>query len=172
MLSFTRIALAATAVSIVGLFGLTLASPSIAPSIAPRSAPSPAIDTSTWTPYVSDRYGFSISHPAGWTELPAASTWSLADHDPLSSAWENFRAPDSSIRVSAWSVPVEPGTTAEAWIQTYCPFLHQTCSVPHGQTVAVTLDGYPGSLVQYAEDTQAFIQIDDRMYVVAAWRRR
>jgi hypothetical protein len=65
---------------------------------------------------------------------------------------------------------VEPGTTAEAWIQTYCPFLHQTCSVPHGQTVAVTLDGYPGSLVQYAEDTQAFIQIDDRMYVVAAWR--
>jgi hypothetical protein len=168
MLSFTRVALAATVFLIVGLSGLTLVSPSLDPGSDPSG---PAIDTSAWTPYVSDRYGFSIGHPAGWTELPADHTWTLgADHDWLSSAPENFRAPDSTIRVSAWSVPIEPGTTAETWIQTYCPYLHQTCTDLQDRTVPVTMDGHPGSLVQYAEDTQAFIQVDDRMYVVAAWQ--
>ncbi len=134
-----------------------------------RGASQAPLDTSTWTTYVSDRYGFSIDHPAGWTERPADHTWTLAaDTDWLSSATEQFHGPE--LLVSAWSLPVEPGTTAEAWLQAYCPSLHATCTGLEDQTVTVTLDGHPGSLVRYAEDTQAFILVDDRIYVVAAWQ--
>ena len=31
------------------------------------------------------------------------------------------------------------------------------------------MDGHPGLLVRFADDTQAFILVGDRMYVVAVW---
>ena len=46
------------------------------PMASPDASQAP-IDTSTWTSYASDRYGFSIGHPADWVEVPADHTWSL-----------------------------------------------------------------------------------------------
>ena len=34
----------------------------------------------------------------------------------------------------------------------------------------VTMDEHPGVLFVYHSDAQAFVLVDDRMYVVAAWR--
>ena len=43
------------------------------------------------------------------------------------------------------------------------------CDPLSDRDIAVTVDGHPGSLVQFDEDTQAFILVGDRMYVVAVW---
>ncbi len=176
----TKVALAAVTVAVLGRFGPGLfgsvatpgSAPSPSPSSSPGASPSTPIDTSEWTDYVSDRYGFSIGHPVDWVEVPAAHTWNLTtDADWLSPAQERFQAPDSSIGVGSWSVPVEPGTTTDAWIAAYCP-LNKTapCPPPADRIVAVTMDGHPGSLVRFDGDTQAFILVGDRMYVVAVWR--
>ena len=44
----------------------------------PAASASP-IDTAGWVTIVSDRYGFSIGHPAGWTEMPAERSWTLEE---------------------------------------------------------------------------------------------
>ncbi len=168
MLSFARVA-AAIALIIGGFFSLNLSATGATAAASPSSGP--ALDTSAWTTYTSDRYGFSIGHPADWTERPADHTWTLpADADWLSTASEGFIAPGESILATAWSVAVDPGTTADAWIAAYCP-LNQTspCPPPADRTVAVTLDGHPGSLVQFDGDTQAFFLVGNRMYMVAVW---
>jgi hypothetical protein len=175
-----RITRVAVAVVIVGQFGVNLFAsgpalgsvPSPMPTAAIASAAPSAspIDTAAWTTYVSDRYGFSISHPADWTERPADHTWTLAD-DWLSSASEGFKAPGESILATAWSVAVDPGTTAEAWLAAYCPVTTTPCTGLQDRTTMVTMDRHPGSLVQFADDTEAFVLVDDRMYVVAVWER-
>jgi hypothetical protein len=71
--------------------------------------------------------------------------------------------------VSAWSVAVEPGTTAAAWLATHCQ-LDASCSAVEDETEAVTIDGHPGALVRSTDDALAFALVDDRMYVVAVWR--
>ena len=85
-------------------------------------------DPSDWVIYSSDRYGFSVGYPAGWTHRPAERDWTYeADTvDPSNPAMEHFVAPDGNVGVSAWSVPLGPDTTSEgwpgfeAWVQAYC----------------------------------------------------
>jgi hypothetical protein len=149
------------------------------PSTTPASpSPSPStslLDPSPWTTYTSSRYGFSIAHPADWTEVPADHDWALpADADWLNTAAESFKAPGEAVRVSAWSVSIHPAELLDrptlTWIaNAYCPLNTTPCDRLESRTVAVTMDGHPGSLVQFADDTQAFILVDDRMYVVAVW---
>jgi hypothetical protein len=38
------------------------------------------------------------------------------------------------------------------------------------RAVAVSMDGHAGLLVPFTDDVQAFILVDNRMYVVAEWR--
>ena len=149
----------------------TPASPRASTTPSPQPSPSP-IDITTWRNYVSARYGFSIGHPADWTERPADHVWTLAaDAAWLSSASEGFIAPAQSILATAWSVAVKPGTTVRAWVQAYCLIVDNTspCATIQDRAIAVTVDGHAGSLVPFTEDTQAFILVDNQMYVVAVW---
>ena len=41
---------------------------------------------------------------------------------------------------------------------------------PQGSTVPASMDGHAGRLVLFKSDTQAFIPVGDRLYVVACWR--
>ena len=190
----TRVAVAAITVVVVACAGPNLPGPSAGSSPAPGSvaaptptpvivpasaspspsapaSPSPSpLDTSTWTTYTSDRYGFSIGHPADWAERPADHTWTLAaDADWQSPASERFNKGEE-ILATAWSVAVAPGMTAEAWLAAYCPLAANTpCSGLQDRTTAVTMDGHSGSLVQFDSATEAFALVGDRMYVVAVW---
>lgn len=194
-----RLAAAIAAVIVIGaalLIGLNLGTgssnvggpggpgptPAPTPSAPPPSAspqPSLASGTATWTTYTSNRYGFSIGHPANWTERPATSTWALpagngsagagGPDDPMGTSTEGFIAPGQTILASAWSVAVAPGTSAEAWIQAYCPKATTPCTgIPTG-SVPVTMDGHAGSLVRFGDDVEAFVLVNNRMYVVAEW---
>jgi len=142
--------------------------PSPSPSTEPSAGPTP-IDTTTWTRYTSDRYGFSIAHPDDWTERPAADVWAYPDDiDWTSKASEGFLAPD--YVVTAWSVPVGPGTSAETWIEDYCALNTKPCTAIQDQGVPASIDGHDGLLVPFLDDLQAFVLVEDRMYVVAIWQ--
>jgi hypothetical protein len=143
---------------------------------SPTTAPTPSpnlLDTSTWTTYVSERYGFSIAHPADWTEDPSDHVWTLAmDADSQNTAAENFilEIEDQGIRVSGWSVAVEPGTSIDSWLQAYCPKNTGPCTRIRDRAVAATADGHDGSLVLFDGDVQAFFLVDGRIYAIACWR--
>lgn len=142
-----------------------------APASPPSIQPSPTPITATWITYVSNRYGFSIGRPADWTVRPAANEWSFpADADFLTAASEGFIGPGQSILATAWSVAVKPGTTAAAWLQTYCPKTTTPCTGIQSRTIAATMDGHAGIIVPFTNDVEAFILVNNRMYVVAEWR--
>ncbi len=156
------------------------------PSIAPTaSTPAATIDMSDWVSYTSDRYGFQIGYPPDWEVWPADRDWSFgADAtDFLSPAHEAFIAPERAVRVSAWSVPLDPGTSVktsadiETWIETYCERTgNAPCTSIAERAVPLCLerrDCHPGLLVPFGEDVQAFfsggIYDDGAMTVVAVW---
>jgi hypothetical protein len=88
----------------------------------------------------------------------------------MTQATEGFIAPDAAVLVSAWSVAVPPGTSANTWIQTYCPKSTAPCTAIQARAVPVNMDGHAGVLVPFTSDVQAFILVGNRMYVVAEWR--
>lgn len=153
------------------------ASPTASP--APQTPSSDLLDTSTWTTYVSERYGFSIAYPADWRSddrPPPDHDWTLANDTPSfeSTATENFVLPieNQGIRVSAWSVAVDPGTTVEAWIEAYCTAEGAPC--PNVSDLAIeVIEG--GSLqrvllVNVADAPHAFFLNADRILVIACWQ--
>ena len=157
--------------------------PSVEPSVGP--SPSPAattsvLDTSAWTTYTSSRYGFTIAHPADWSEVPADHDWSFESEPQAwdSSGTESFTAEGTAegqgVRVSAWSATVDPGTTVEQWIEAYCMAQDYTAACPGilDRLVNVqTGDQRPG-LAQYGSnlDTIAYFLDGQTVYVVAIWR--
>lgn len=151
--------------------GALPATPSPSPSASPTQGP---IDTSSWIPFVSGRYGFSIAHPDDWEPNRAARDWAFPA-DALAavpgSATELFESttnPDTlGVWVAAWSVQVAPGTMAAEWIADYCSY---KCRSGREQTVPATLDGHAGLLLPSGGEVHAFFLVDDRMYVVALWR--
>jgi hypothetical protein len=185
MPTFMRLAAAIAIVAVVGAGALIYANrepgvggqptPTAVPTVtdsAALSSTGPPIGTSTWIAFHSDRYGFTISHPVGWTEHPADHDWTVeGDADQwLSTGQDAFIGSD--VRVSAWSVAVEPGTFAEEWIQAYCPMVSEPCTGIQDRGTPVFIeprDQHPGLLVPFADDTQAFILDGDRMHVVAVW---
>jgi hypothetical protein len=142
------------------------------PEAAPTAAPS--LDVSSWETYTSPRYGLSIAHPADWTVEPGDHDWSLdTDAEWPNTAADKFSAPDDHIAVAAWSVPVEPGTDLNAWIQTYCEKNTKPCTGLQARAEPVYAeprDRHLGTLIRFQDDVQAFFLNGDRIYVVASWR--
>jgi hypothetical protein len=193
-----RAAAAVAIVAIASLAAITLSGfggtprPSPAPSPSPSASasilPSPSatvsIDTSTWTNYTSSRYGFTIGHPTAWTVEPASRAWTIAADakDFLTPGAEAFVAPGRAIRVTAWAVPLEAGTTVEtkddivAWLNDYCPHSDSTpCDGIRDRSVAMCnehRDCHPGLLVPFDSEVMAFFSagtFQDEMVVVAVW---
>ena len=159
------------------------AAPSTTPSAAPSAVPSPTpavsaalgpIDTAVWKSYTSTRYGFSISHPADWTITSSDRVWAFPADAVCCPppGTETFHTPADDVGVSVWSVALTPGTSADAWIKAYCDVMEAgpQCTALQSQTVAADMDGHAGRLVLFRDDTQAFITVGNRIYVVACWR--
>jgi hypothetical protein len=109
---------------------ISLAPASSTSSVAPSSA-SPNVDligdwldTARWTTYASDRYTFTIGHPADWTVIESAHVWDQETDsiDWDSGAMEVFVPPDNTISIylAAWSVRVDPQTKLAEWVQAFC----------------------------------------------------
>ena len=167
------------------------AAPTVPPTPAESARPIEKPDwdpyeTDAWDTYVSDRYGFTIGHPPSWAEMPAERSWTLeddaegADDDWLSPGADAFFG--DNVRVSAWSVPVDPQTTpettaaVETWVQDYCERVSGTaCEGIFDRAVPLCVevrDCHPGLLVPFESEVMAFMTggiFHDRMTVVAVW---
>jgi hypothetical protein len=184
-----RLAAAIAIVAVVGIGAMFLirgpgtgvgGTPTPSPTVLPMATTAPTtaaqsvaerLDITKWTAYVSSRYGFSIARPVGWTQKQVSDhDWTLAaDHDWQSTASEGFVAGDDSIYVTAWSVAVPAGTSADAWILAYCQSgATGPCTGLKAASTPVTMDGHPGVLIN-TDDTEAFTLVGRRMYVVALW---
>ena len=193
MNSMAKLAVAAAAVVVAALLGFNYVattssvggpglgvSPSPTPTAAPPSpeptgSPSPSpIDTSAWTPFVSERYGLSLAHPDDWSVEPGDHDWTLeTDAAWPNTAAEKFSSADGHIAIAAWSVAVDPDTTLEEWIQTYCEVNTTPCTGIQDRAVSTAAGAggqEPGLLVPFEGDIQAFFLSGDRIYVVASWR--
>ena len=102
----------------------TLSSPAATP-VTMSPSPSP-IDTTTWIPYKSKQFGFTLKHPPGWTVEPADGAWSVKAEkkEPGGGSHEGFSAPGGDVYVTAWSTPAKgiPETLegVAAWIEEFC----------------------------------------------------
>jgi hypothetical protein len=153
-----------------GFGGTPTPSPTLTPTAAAAATLGP-IDTSTWTTYISNRYGFSIGRPANWKVKQVSNhDWTVsADHDWQTTASEGFAAADESVYATAWSVAVPAGTSADAWILAYCQSgATGPCTGLQAASTPVSMDGHPGVLIN-TMDTEAFTLVANRMYVVAVW---
>jgi len=184
-----RLVAAIAIIAVVGYAGLSflnprpgvggLPSPTPSPTVSPSPGPTATpeltqIDTADWTTYTSERYGFSIDHPPGWEERPSEHLWAMATDgaDWMNTGAEVFvdPTPNQGIRVSVWSVVIEPGSTVEAVLETYCTTNKNTpCTDIQARSAPVTMDGHAGFRPAFDQDTQAFFLIDDRMYGVSMW---
>jgi hypothetical protein len=150
----------------------TAVSPTPSPTAAPTSSPN-LLDTSTWTTYVSQRYGLSIAYPADWVAEPADHDWTLAkDAVWPNEATEHFvGGPNGAqVAVSTWSAAVDPGTSIDSWLQAYCQKNNVQCTSIQSRAVAATMDGHAGTLVPFDEVPHALFLVDGRIYVIACWR--
>jgi hypothetical protein len=187
-----RLAAAVIVAAVVGYVALVNGLVPIGPSA--RSSPTPAptpvesfpaigpaptvepIDTSGWGLYVSARNWLGIEFPRDWTFRYATSDWTPSKTTWESSGVDTFIAPGDDIRFSTFSALVEPGTSLEAWIQTYCEKNSEPCTGIQDRADAISAgepsDGgpHPGLLVPFDRDMAAFFLDADRIYVVHSWQ--
>ena len=139
------------------------------------------IDASTWTPYTSERYGFTIAHPPDWIVTPSQRTWTIADSTQFNNdAQEWFLAPDDDILVTAWATPYAGEATLvglQTWVERYCVESGSANCATVGDRAVRLCNGrqacQPGLLVPFEEDVQAFLtggRHSGRIVAVASWR--
>jgi hypothetical protein len=90
------------------------------------------LETSTWATASSERYQFTIGHPASWSVIESSHTWDQAT-DSInfdSGGMEVFVPPDDtlSIYLAAWAVDVAPSTTLHEWAQVFCDQYVASCT--------------------------------------------
>ena len=132
------------------------------------------IDTSSWLPFVSEHYGFSIAYPPDWSAHQGRGDWTFPEDTAWPdgvevSDWFYFEPPGGpSVAASVWSVGLEPGTSADEWFLDYCSVDVTPCDGDE-EWVTAGLEGHEGRLVR-ASDPLAYFGIGDRIYMLAVWQ--
>jgi hypothetical protein len=185
------VALAAVAVMVLAVAGLGVsriapdggnvggppparsASPSPSPSDAPSADPAPIPTTLTIPPmqqtFVSERHGYGISYPAGWSSSPATQTWWPPD-------WKAGRSPsepfdflddgDGPPWFRAASAPLPDGLlNVNDWIDEYLIFGDPNCVPPRESQELISIDGAPGRIWDDCGTVEATIVVDGRVYM-------
>jgi hypothetical protein len=121
------------------------------PTVAPNS-PTPTVDTTSWVPFTSAFYGFSVRHPAGWTVTPGSGHWSLTNQPDA--ATDILADPTGPMLVCChvpnfmgYEAPVPAGMTPQAFIAAYAPVVNASaCYPPPSAIVQATVDGHPAEI--------------------------
>jgi hypothetical protein len=186
-----RLAAVVAILAVVGVGALTFfrgpgfgtSTPTLEPTASPLPTAMPfstlaPLDPPSFRQYTSPLYGFTIGHPAEFVEESAIRPWSFevdAAAFPADGSEDNFiGGPDGAqVRVSAWSLAVTPGTTIDAWIESYCTAQGEPCPSPRDRATDVTAaagDQPAGLLLNAAGGATAFFLDADRIFVVRCWQ--
>ncbi len=139
-----------------------------APTATAASTPLATYDTSSWVPFESTRYGFTISVPGPWLKLPSDRDWDVGmAKQPGTSAADRFEPPSQSMVVAGWRVNLAPGETADTWLAEYIGIGVPSCAAQ--AATPITIDGLPGYLLDCTELSQAIVTKGDHVYLFAIW---
>ena len=173
-LSFLRPGADQSAVGGISPTPTPTSTPTATPVDVTPTEPSPVPPPAPETVFTSDRFGYSLRYPAGWTATPANGEWTLAA-DPKNPGTEHSDhfiderlAGNLQTFMTAWSAPLD-GMTADEWIRAYCASSQDdpgSCEAWAMTLKPIQADGHDG----FADTGTAFIPVGDRMYAVAIWR--
>ena len=145
----------------------------------PTPLPTLSLDTSTWTPFSSARYGFTLAYPESWTAIPATRDFVLesdrttSDVD-VSDLFVDQRVPgNAQILLSSFAATVPSGMSDGAWIDAYgapAPGDTSGCKQRSSEMTAITVDGRAGLLATNCDWYDAFVFVEGRVYVFTVWR--
>lgn len=172
MNTFSKVAVAAVAVIAVGYLGLTVLRPggpgagggpsalpsaTVAPTatLAPTPSPSPTPSPAPTAPpltgqFTSDRHGFSIAYPEGWTTRPATAPWTAGYLDFGGEDGDLMYDPvlESNLFLAIASQPLDD-QTPETWLTEMWQMVvdDEPASVAcQTQARAITIGGAAGSI--------------------------
>ena len=149
------------------------ASSSPSPSDAPSADPAPIPTTLTIPPmqqtFFSERYGYTVSYPAGWSSSSAAQTWWPPDWKAGGSPGEPFdvmAVQDETLGLRVASAPLPEGLpNVNDWIDEYLTFGDPNCVPPRERQESISIDGAPGRLRDACREIEATVVVDGRVYM-------
>jgi hypothetical protein len=194
MNAYTRLAAAAVVAVVVAggalyLFGqrggvgtprpTAVPTPVVTPSPPAASAvPAPTIplDVTTWTPFTTSLYGYTIAYPTGWQRSPATEIWAGQSSYDMWASTANAPWADKTyfgpagITMTGLATVIPAGTSEEAWIDAYlAPPVGETptCIELAKDMTAIVIDGKPARLAVRCGNQVAFVSDGNRMFVFA-----
>jgi hypothetical protein len=140
-----------------------------APSAPPTPTPTPEL---RWETFVSERYGYSVEHPAHWEPREKVGVAVFSVLRPFSPGTDIFTTPEDhkfytrhGLQVAV--AEVEPGTTLEDFTRA----VHMPCGGPT-LNEEIVLDGEPALLRKFSCDSNrpVYLQVsalhDGRGYLL------
>jgi hypothetical protein len=137
---------------------------------SPSASPSPSSSVSAVTApaltetFTSERYGFSISYPAGWVTRPATEPWTSGVPSFVSTDGDVIYDPDRDAGHLWLMIASQPhaGTSGEQWVDQQLTALSSAgiCTAPRE---AVVIDGGQGGK---CASSVAVVTTGDRGYMI------
>lgn len=136
------------------------------PASVQPAPPPPALDTA----FTSNRYGYSLSHPAGYTAKQAKKSVRNMDPDPAGTEVDTIV--NDSARLVVWSAKLASGQTADAWAKAFCTARRnqwtQPCDGAPGNWFEVPLASGTARLMVDGESVGTYVNADSRMFMATA----
>ena len=148
-------------------------SPTLRPSPSPTT--SPATDTSTWKPFTSARYGFTVAVPPAFVSQPASKFWVIPESPATPPAeWDLFFGGPGNNTWAASSIRVNTDITNDEWADAYRegqddPSLPGVCAPSRQALTDVSIDGRSARLRVGCGDMEALVFADGRVWSFSGW---
>jgi hypothetical protein len=156
--------------------------PSATPVPTATPAPSPSspagadlLDVSKWTAFTSSRYGFSARYPATYRSFPSETFWRMPDS--AGNMFDGFQGAGAAKWLNGISTLLPVGTTRDDWYDEYRRDLveddywtePETCFTAREGWTSTTVDGHTADLRVGCEALEAFVFVEDRVYLFGAY---
>ena len=156
--------------------------PSTTPAPTATPAPSPSssagkdlLDVSKWAAFTSSRYGFSARYPATYQAVPSQAFWRMPNAP--GNMFDGFHGDGAAKWLDGVSTLLPVGATRDDWYDEYRrdlvednePWEPKTCFTTREDWTSTTVDGLAADLRVGCEALEAFVFVEDRVYVFGAY---
>ena len=151
-------------------------------TVPPGATPAVSPALAMTVPFTSERYGYRLAYPEGWTPTPASRAWDL-DTDRLdfaSPGADRFIDEGASYQIlfTVFAERLQDGMSPDDWIAAYQapnPDPAKSCPASVEDPTPVDVDGHTAVLWTEPETgacgaTYTFVTVEDRIFMFAAWR--